>query len=159
MTDTYTSFASVTPVVTAGAYIADDAVGGLLTFEAAMRNVKGTGVLLSVTIQDNASQDAALDLVLFSKTFTATADNAAFDPTDADLANCLGHVSISGTDYATFNDNSIATVKNIGLAVRTVDVPGANAVDGALYGQLVTRGTPTYVAVTDVTVTVGTLQD
>jgi len=158
MTDTLTKIVQVTPNVTAGAYSANDAVGGIMTFEYALHAPKQTGVLLSVTIKDNASQEAALELVLFSKTFTAVADNAAFDVTDADMLNCLGVVPILSTDYDTFADNSIATVRNIGLGIRSENAVTSSA-DGALYGQLLTRGTPTYVATTDVTVTLTILQD
>lgn len=163
MPDTQTRIIQVSPTVTAGAYSANDALGGLLVFKDALLPGEQTGVILTVTLQDNASQDIATDLVLFNQTFTATADNDAFAPSDADLANCLGVISIAAGDYATFSANSIATVRNAGFGVKSVDVAGtktgAEAGDGNLYGQLVTRGTPTYVATTDIKVTITVLQD
>lgn len=145
MSDIDTRRISQTPVVTAGAYSANDAVGGLLTFVDAtgQMNPSQAGLIESVVIIDRASQNAVTDLVLFSETFTATADNAAFDPTDADLSNCIGFVTVSG--YASFNDNSVGVAKNVGLPL-----PAAG--NGAIYGQLVTRGTPTYVATDDISV-------
>ncbi len=156
MPDTKTTRIIQAPTVTAGAYSANDAVGGLLTFKTRWFTPNSTGVILSVQIKDNAKQNAALELVLFSKTFTATANNDAFDPSDADMVNCLGVIPISGTDYVDFVDNSIATVKNIGLAVRSDDTTHG---DRAIYGQLVTRGTPTYVATSDISVILEILHD
>lgn len=45
---------SQTPTVTAGAYTAGDAVGGLLTFANAARNSGGGGVIKDVIILDDA---------------------------------------------------------------------------------------------------------
>ncbi len=160
MSDNHTSIIRLNPTVTAGAYTAADAVGGLLTFEGALKNDKKSGVVLSITIQDNASQESALDLVLFNQSFTATADNAAFAPSDADLVNCLGIISILSTDYSTFSTNSIATLRNVGMGVKSVnETGGVQGGDGSIYGQLVARGTPTYVAVTDLSITLTILQD
>jgi len=136
-----------TPTVTAGAYSANEAVGGKLTFADAVDPGASPGALLeSVTILDLAKQDIQLDLVLFDRDFTATTDNAAFDPSDADAAHIIGVVKV--TDYADFADSSVATKAGIGLPLKC-------ASGSTIYGQLVTRGTPTYAAVTDITVTLG----
>lgn len=143
---------SATPTVTAGAYSANDAVGGLLTFtDAAMLGGGGNGAVLdSVTIIDRAKQSIQLDLVLFDRTFTATTDNDAFDPTDADLANAIGAVKI--VDWFAFNDNSMGVKTGIGLPIELADA------GSSLFGQLVTRGTPTYAAVGDITVILGIIR-
>ena len=47
---------SQTPTVTAGAYSANDAVGGLLTFANAARFDKGGGIIKDVIILDDAGQ-------------------------------------------------------------------------------------------------------
>jgi len=88
-------------------------------------------------------------MVLFNAAFTATADNAPFDPSDADLVNCLGYIDIAQTDYADFTDNSVAT-KTSGL--RMSFVFQLDAAVTTLYGQLVVRSAPTYTAVDDLTV-------
>lgn len=148
-----TAIKSQTPTVTAGAYHAKDAVGGLLTFANAARVAAGSGVIHAVTIIDNAAQSAELVLVLFDRTFTASADNAAFDPSDADLANCIGVIKITSTDYQALADNAVACVKGIGLPY---ELPAAGT---SLFGQLMCTGTPTYVAATDLTVKLHLLQD
>ncbi|MCR4341026.1 MAG: hypothetical protein NUW01_14185 [Gemmatimonadaceae bacterium] len=143
---------SQTPTITAGAYAAGDALGGLLTFEGATRQENLTALLLGVTILDLAKQDAQFDLVLFNQTFTPTTDNAAFDPTDADLAHVIGHVQIAAADYADFNDSSIATVTGVNLPIHVTGSVN-------LYGQLVNRSTPTYATTSDLTVILYLMQD
>lgn len=82
-----------TPTVTAGAYSAGDAVGGLLTFANAARASGGGGVVKGVVIVDDAGQDAELELWLFDRTFTAMVDNAAWAPSEANLENLLAVIS------------------------------------------------------------------
>lgn len=127
---------SAVPTLGAAAYSANDAVGGKMTFENAVFTGKSNGVIEAVTLYDLAKQGIALDLVLFSADFTATADNDAFDPSDADLANYLGHINVVSGSYAAFSDNSVATVQNLRIPFS---ISGTS-----LYGQIVTRGTPTY---------------
>jgi len=134
-----------TPVVTVGAYHAKDAVGGLLTFENAASAYNGGGIIRKVTVINHAGVADVLNLVLFDRTFTATADNAAFDPTDADLLNCIGRIAIAATDYEVLTDNAVATV--------LCDFPfKLVALGSSLFGQLQCEATPTYAATTDVTV-------
>ena len=150
---TRTKTTTVKPTITAGAYSANDAVGGLMTFNAAAYKTFGSGVIQTITIVDDAAQNAEMELHLFDQTFTATGDNDAFDPSDADLENYLGYILVTTADYKSFTDNSAASVSNVGLAFNLVST-GVN-----LFGQLVTRGTPTYVATSDLTVKLAILQD
>jgi len=152
---TKTEVRALTPTITAGAYTAGDAVGGLLTFPAMFMAGQHSGILQTVAIIDDAQQSVELELHLFNQSFTPTADNGAFDPTDDDLENYLGYVTIAASDYASFTDNSAASVNNIGLVVEAADPSTSKA----LFGQLVTRGTPTYAATDDLTVRIGVLQD
>ena len=140
----------VIPTVTAGAYSAGDTVGGLMTFANAARATGAGGVLKSVVLLDDAGQDAELELWLFNVTFTAIADNAAWAPSEADL------------------EKLICVVSTTDGAWRAADTPSANVIEVAqrydlvgtsIFGQLVTRGTPTYAATDDVTVKNGLLQD
>ena len=141
---------SVTPTITAaGIYASGDAVGGLLTFANAARVSGGSIVIEAATIIDNDSEVATLELILFDQTFTPTADNAAFDPTDADLANVIGVVPFS--TYQTFADNSITHRSALGLACKLAGT--------SLFGQLVVRGTPTYTATSDITVILHIVQN
>lgn len=148
----YATTASQTPTITAGAYSALDAVGGLLTFANVARSSGGTVMIHTVTITDLADVKAALTLVLFDRTFTATSDNAAFDPSDADLLNIVGVVNIAASDYADFNDNAAAVRGNLGI-VATLN-------GTSLFGQLMlpAGSAPTYASTSDLTVKVAAVQ-
>ena len=141
---------SQTPTVTVGAYSAGDVVGGLLTFALAAR-LPGYGVIVKdVIILDDAGQDAELELWLFNATFTAIADNGAWDPSQADLRKLVGIISTSDGAWFAAGMESAARVE----ASQYCKLVGTS-----LFGQLVTRGTPTFAAVDDVTVILSLLQD
>ena len=143
---------SQTPTVTAGAYAADDAVGGLLTFANAARVSGGGGVVKTVVIIDDAGQDAELELWLFNQTFTAMVDNAPWAPAEDDLENLVGVISTEDSSQGWLDAGTPSAI-TIDVATR-YDLAGTS-----LFGQLVTRGTPTFAATDDVTVKVGLLQD
>jgi hypothetical protein len=140
---------SQTPTLTLDAYTANDALGTKLTFSGAGEWPKYSGTLLAIILTDAADQTTnACDLVLFDRDFTATTDAAAFDPSDADLANCIGAINIPTTAFATFVDNAVATHSINGTHMALpYKLQG-----GSLYGQLVTRATPDYAAADDITV-------
>ena len=141
---------SQTPTVTAGAYAAGDAVGGLLTFANAGRASTLGGVIKDLLILDDAGQDVELELWLFNATFTAMADNAAWAPSEADLRKLVGIISTADGAWFAAGTPSVARVE----ASQRYDLVGTS-----LFGQLVTRGTPTFAATDDVTVKIGLLQD
>jgi len=141
---------SVIPAVTAGAYSAGDAVGGLITFANAARVSGAGGVLKSVVILDDAGQDVEMELWLFNATFTAIGDNLAWAPSEADLEKLICVVS---TTDGTWRAAGTPSANVIEVAQR-YDLTGTS-----MFGQLVTRGTPTFAAVDDVTVKIGLLQD
>ena len=134
-----------TPVITAGAEHAGDALGGLLTFVNAASVYKGDGRITKVVIVDDAAQAGVIDLWLYDRTFTATADNAAWDPTDADNQHCIGVIHILAADYGPGADNTVASV-DCDFAFTLV------AGGTSLFGQLCLIGGKTYVAVDDITV-------
>ena len=142
------------PAITAGAYSANDAVGGLLTFPLAARtNIsEGGSILVGVVIVDDAGQDAELELWLFDRTFTAMADNAAWAPSEADLEKCIAVISTVGSTWRAAGTPSVIQIE----CTRRIDLVAGGT---SLFGQLVTRGTPTYAAVDDLTVKIQLLQD
>ena len=140
--------ASATPVIQAAAYAAGDAVGGKMAFEVA----RAMGALVRITdivVLDKGDQSAALNLVLFDRDFTATADNDPFDPSDADMANIVAVLKVAGSDYVSFVDNAVAT-KELNTMCRPVG--------NTLYGQLVSGGTPTYASTSDLTIKLAVVQ-
>lgn len=139
----------VTPTVsTSPAYTAKDAVGGLLTFANSVRASGGTCRLDNVQVVDKSQQRPDLELVLFDRTFTAPTDNSVFAPTDAELLTCVGVVYIGG--WSDLSTNSVADVPY----GREIVLNGTD-----LFGALVTRSTPTFVATTDIVVTLTIVQD
>lgn len=141
---------SQTPTVTVGAYVANDAVGGLLTFANAARVLGGGGEVRSMIILDDAGQDAAMELWLFNATFTAMADNAPWAPSEVDLRKLLAIIDTGSGAWFDAGTPSAARVE----AAQRYDLVGTS-----LFGQLVTRGTPTFAATDDVTVIIGLDQD
>ena len=121
-----------------------DVIGGKLTLSDVAKLSGGVGSILSVAVADKAKQNSALDIVIFngdpdSTTFT---DQAALDIDDADLLKAAGVIKILGSDYADFNDNSLATKSAIGLGFNV------DAGDD-IFAAIVCRGTPTYASSSD----------
>jgi len=138
------------PTITAGAYSAGDAVGGKLTFANAARTSGGGGIITNLRIIDDAGQDAELELWLFDQDFTAMSDNAAWAPSEADLENWVMTISTTGDTW-----RSAGTPSTIDIDF----VKGYVCNGTALYGQLVTRGTPTFAATDDLTAKLTMIRD
>lgn len=134
-----------TPTITAGAYAAADAVGGLLTFAQAVSVYKGDARIVKVVVIDDAMQDENLILHLFDRTFTPMADNDAWTPSDADMQNSIGSIEIPVAAYFAGANNSKATV----LVIFDFALVSGGT---SLFGQLECVGTPTYSATDDLTV-------
>ena len=141
---------SQTPTVTAGAYSANDAVGGLLTFPNAALVAGGGGVIKDTIILDDAGQDANLELWLFNATFTAMVDNAPWAPSQADLRKL---VAVIDSNNGTWFDAGTPSACQIEPSKRY------DCVGTSLFGQVVNRSTPTFAATDDVTVILGLLRD
>lgn len=143
-----------TAVSTSPAYSIGDAVGGKRTLTGALLKTNGTAILESVTILDRANQKAAMTLFIFDSNPAAATitDNSAFVFSTDDL-KVIAQVSIGASDYVTTNSKAIAQKTGLGVALN-----GANG-DGNLYAALVTTGTPTFAATTDVQLEFGLLQD
>ena len=135
-------------ITAAGIYAAGDAIGQKLEFQNAARAAELGGTITKIVVVDNDQELAPIDIVFFNRDFAATADNVVFAPSDADLANCIGYVDIAATDYASFNDNSVAC-KASGLRMP---FDYKIALGTTLYAQAVVRDTPTYTATTDLTI-------
>lgn len=126
--------------ITAGAYSANDVVGGLLTFD--VHSAGGGGVIRQVILCDDDGEAAACKLYFFNAAPSSIADNGAYAPTFADLKKRVGaRVAIAAADYNTFSGNSIAVKSDLSIEYATDG--------GKLYAYLVCDATPTYSATTD----------
>lgn len=148
------SWIAVTPIVdTGGAYSAKDDIGGLLTFTNIVCKNSRTVTIHSVMITDKSDNAVDYDVELFqSNPSTSTiTDQAAFDPSDTDLyTKMLPTVTLSSTQtHYSYNDNGKSSLSSLasGAFVVTAGAP--------IYAALVSRGTPTYTAASDVTVLLG----
>jgi hypothetical protein len=141
-------------VSTSPAYTANDVVGGKLTLTDALRVSGGTGILQSLCIIDKGNQKAALEILIFdsnpsSGTYT---DNGAFSWNATDGAKLIRRISVLASDYTTFGTAAIADLSTGGKVLKASGSKN-------LYAVIVTTGTPTYVATTDLIVRFGILQD
>ncbi len=132
----------VKPVIGTGAYASGDALGAKFGLPDVVREKGGAAILESVVVLDQDDEGVQIDFPLFARNFTATADNAAFAVTDADLEFCVGVVSVS--NYANFSVNQVGTARGLGLALV---IPTGRD----LFCQAVVRGTPTFAATDDLT--------
>jgi len=145
---------SLTPTISAAViYAPGDALGNQLEFPNAVLAAGGSGMITKIEIVDNDQELTPVELWLFDQGFTVIADNASFDPTNADLLNCLGYIDIAATDYTDLADNALA-VKTSGLRMPFPYQLDETNTALALWGQLRISGaaTPTYTAVDDITV-------
>jgi hypothetical protein len=139
--------------VTAGAYVAGNAVGAKRTLTNAVRVSGGTGIIDSVVLLDRANQKAAMELIIFDSdpTNATITDHAAFVFGTDDL-KVVARISIGAADYVTLNSKALVCLRGLAIAVKAVG-------STSLFAVLVTTGTPTFAATTDVQLTVGILQD
>lgn len=130
------------PAITAGAYSANDIIGGDMTLSGAGVN---TNFLAHIMIYDDAGQKARIDFFIFDAPLTGTyTDNAAFSIATADKPNLRGFASVVASDYIDAGSDAVGqTSSSPNIPINRA--PGENN----LYIVAVVRGTPTYAAVTD----------
>lgn len=127
-------------VVSTSAYAAGDAVSTLQTVESAFRTADQAGVIEQIVVIDLDGQDADLDLFLYepSDDVTGGTDNAAYAPSDDELGQCVGILSVVSADYKAAGSSSVATVdSNLNLQMDKSQ---------NLAVQVVARSAPTYSA-------------
>lgn len=135
---------TVTPVLTAGAYSANDML--FVPIEVPNAIPKGkSGILRSLIIIDKDDQELAMDLIIFDSAATTAALNAAEATNDANLAKILQVVSVVAGDYIDFANGQLGQVfppdVTFGAVLRPSDKEQAS-----LWLAGVTRGTPTHTA-------------
>jgi hypothetical protein len=133
---------SVTPVVTAGAYSANDVMGGLLEFSLEELSVYG-GIVGAVQVTDKGIAAPAGILYLFDSLPATIADNAAFAPSDADAANIFAEITLPA--YTSLTNNRIAISQSLNYLFSSDT--------SKIYGYLPCTGTPTLGSVNALTIT------
>lgn len=152
---TRTKRLSVTPTISSSpAYTSGDELGTLQSITNASRLAGGGGQLLGVTVLDKTqAQRSALDIFFFNQSITVAGDNAAWLPSDGDMANCVGMIQIAAGNYNTAwagtPTNSFAQVPLFSSAGSIgLNLP-YTCLATTLFAMAVVRGTPTYTATTD----------
>jgi hypothetical protein len=145
---------TASPACDTAAYAAGDLIGGKLTLSSVVPITAGSGIIHSVVLADQANQKSKIDVVFFNSDPSGTTftDQAALDVADADLLKIVGVITIETFYYIAFADNAVATKTSSGLVFKL-------ATGTTLYACLVSRGTPTFAAATDLQLSVKILQD
>lgn len=143
---------SETPATTAGAYAANDIVGGLLTFENIAPVQGGMIELDYVQIDYKSDVAAAPILVLFDADPTATTktDNAPYALNSADLFKVKASLVFSAMGVLSQDHGSVRT-----YFLRDINIP-LQLADGSttLYGLLVDATGFTLGSIADIKVTI-----
>jgi len=143
----------------AGSYSTGDYMGTSLTpqyFPSAVRTTGGTGIIKSITIIDKITNtNVAMELWIFSETFTAPNDNNAFTVTDSDALKVQAIIPISTSEWYANGSNQIYHDSTISIPIKVAG--GENG--RLLHYALVARGaTPSFTSL-DLTIKLGILQD
>ncbi|MCK9602593.1 MAG: hypothetical protein M0R06_26335 [Sphaerochaeta sp.] len=119
------------PGITADAAHADgDALGTMITFPDVFRAERCSGVIVGAFILDLDNEGLQVDLPIFTRAFTATADDSAFTPSDTDMLACRAVLEIY--TFSNWGANQFG---------RWVDNPiWINGESVNLYTQVVARG-------------------
>ena len=154
--DSYTRPADTTQYA-AGDQVADG-TPSVLQFTVG-RIVGGSGVILYALCIDSANQATKPNfrLYLFSTTPTPSADNAAWAPSDADMAALIGVVEFVNWEIGIVTAGAAGNCASI---VKGLNLPfHCEAAAQLVYGLLVERGTYTPVSAEVFTLRLGAVQD
>lgn len=146
-----TGIVTVSPTVTAGAYSANNVVGGVLTFSNIL-NASKTGILESLRISFKSVQTTALKFWLFgdNPSGSTLADHGAPSIAAADISKLMGCYPMT-TAYSTLGTHTIYNLDSIAKSLV--------GVSQNLYGVVTCDGTPTLASTSDMIVAMGLLQD
>lgn len=134
-----TNVSVAVPVVTVATYTSGQVVGGLLTFN----GLPVAGVIESAHIKVASVQTAELRLYLFSSTPAASTflDQASPAIAVSDVTKVIGMIDFV-TVVSDLGTHSFYELTGIGKAM--------NAPQNTIYGVLITKGSATFAATTDV---------
>lgn len=118
-----------------------------------VRGNGGTGIIKSIRITDYTTTTAvALELWIFSQTFIAPADNAAWTITDAMADTCLGVIPIVTTKWYASAANKIYSDDTLNIIIK----PSVTS----LFYAIVARGTtPAWTTAVGLSIGLGVIQD
>lgn len=135
-----TALIAVTFALDTSIYASGDVLAIPTVLTAALRKTDGTGLLQSITLNDEDDQGVALYVVIMDANNSLGTINAAASITDANARNIIAIVPVETSDWIDLGGVKVATIRNLGIPVKSVS--GA----ATLFVGLITRGTPTHSA-------------
>lgn len=153
----FTTLAQSTVVMSAaGAYATGDYMGTTTTpqsFASAVRTSGGTGIIKSILISDKiATANVAMELWIIDRTFTAPTDNTAWDLSDANMLFVQAVIPISTAGWYASSAGQVYFDGTLGYPIKPSTGTG-------IFYALVARGTTPAFTSSDLTITLGILQD
>lgn len=143
----------VTLSLDTAAYASGDVLADTQQVDAALRVADGTGVLQSLMVIDEDDQKVTFTVYFLSANVSMGTENAAPSISDANAANILGFVEVSGAEYKDLGGVAVANIKNIGIPLKAV-----SGTDDIYVAVVNGTGAPTYTA-SGVKLRLGILQD
>lgn len=142
---------TVIPYITNAAYSDGDA--GSYVFALDVGREAGKHVQLQrLFLLDKDDEGMAMDIAFFDRSVTLAVPGDAWNVSDADMAYCIGYVSIGSSDWVDLGGNRVAAVNNLNLSM----LPSSGT---TVYAAIRSRGTSTFTATNDVQVTAIVYQD
>ena len=138
-------------ITTAEAAYADhDVIGTVKTISGAFDGTSRKGEIVSISVFDKVSQSSALTLHFFDASPTvASADNAALNITDAEMADKhICKIEIPAANYQVLSASTVASLNDINCIV-------SSKLTDDLYMVVESAGTPDYTAGTDLVIKIG----
>ena len=139
----------------AGAYATGDYMGTTTTpqsFASAVRVSGGTGIIKSVLISDKITNaNVAMELWIIDRTYTAPTDNAAWNFSDTDMLFVQAVIPITTAGWYASSAGQVYFDGTISIPIKSNGT--------TLFYALVARGTPPAFTSSDLTITLGILQD
>jgi len=146
-----TATVEVALTVTAAAYATGQIVGGLITFSNALLTA-GTGILQSIVIKCKSIQTTGFKLYLFKSNPT----NSTWTDKTTPAINVADIPFLTAVRTLASPDSSLGThTLYVDDGIGKVLTPGSTT----MYGILFATGAPTFASTSDVTVSIGILQD
>jgi len=122
--------------------------------DGALRVTNGTGILQSITVIDEADQVFAADFYICSANADFGTINNASTISDNDAATILGIVSFATADFKDLGGVDVAHRSGLGIPISAV-----SGTDDIYVAAVLTSGSPTFAAATNVKLRLGILQD
>ena len=131
------------------------ATSGIVTITDAMRVIGGSGVLETISVFDDDNEKAVISLLFFDSLPSGGTyiGNGALALAAGDKAKYIGKVNIASADYETLGGKAFACLKNVGLHLK------ASGSTNLYMIPLITSGTPTFTAATDLKMAFGFRRD